>query len=266
MGDEFNKYDEPENNFKLNDMIAASEIDPDDDKVVDKTAPKYYYTKILGDKLNNLKEEDIDVVEVDENKPMNEIQKDVYNKLKRPKKDKNDGVQLVKTVGKPDKKDIVKFIIDNCKKDVPLTINYMKIKGSKWSKPKDSINYIKVSGDALAKPGETPSKDGKKPEVYFKVPDDKDLDEALDQIKQGGDLLNRPAPGDKFQKVTGPELNDVKNYFDDKEKGHMRPTGSLDLPEDDAEQESGNDDKFKGGDVDDECVITKNVGDGVERV
>ena len=73
LGDEFNKYDEPENNFKLNDMIAASEIDPDDDKVVDKTAPKYYYTKILGDKLNNLKEEDIDVVEVDENKPMNEI-------------------------------------------------------------------------------------------------------------------------------------------------------------------------------------------------
>ncbi|MBP3801733.1 MAG: hypothetical protein J6I85_06920, partial [Clostridia bacterium] len=272
LGDEFSKYDEPENNFKLGNLIKASEIDPDDDKIKGDKTPEYYYTKILGDKLNNLKEEDLDLIKAKGDQKMNDIHKDVNNKLKsrpgKPKDENNDGVQLIKTVGKPDKKDIVKFILDSCKKDLPLSIEFMKVSGTPWSKPKDSIHYIKVSGDSLVKPGQALPADGKKPEVYFKVPEEKDVNEALDQIKSCGDLLNRPKPGDKFKKVEGDELKDVKRYFDDKDKGAIRPTGSMDIPFE-PEREERYEDVPEGdtaGEVDKDCVTTKVLGDGVERI
>ena len=273
LGDEFNKYDKPENNYKIKNMIASSEIDPDDDKVKDKT-PEYYYTKILGDKLNNLKEDDLDLIKLDGDGKMNDVHKDVLDKLKnrptKPGKDNKDGVELVKTLGKPDKKDIVKFILDNCKKDLPLNIQYMKMLGSQWSKPKDSINYIKVSGERLTKPDEKPSNDGEEPALYFKVPDDKDLNEALDQIKASSDLLNAPEPEDKFKKVTGDELRDVKKYFDDKDKGIIKPSGSLALEEEPQEEQPKEEEKDKKdkniGDADDKCVTTKVMGDGLERI
>jgi hypothetical protein len=70
--------------------------------------------------------------------------------------------------------------------------------------------------------------------------------------------LNRPEPGDKFQKVTGDELEDVKRYFDDKEKGIMRPTDIAPLPRDPLEG--------KVKDVDPDCVTSKVLGNGIERI
>jgi hypothetical protein len=200
---------------------------------------------------------------------MNEVHKDVLNKLKnRPNKEgknNNDGVQLIKTLGKPDKKDIIKFILDNCKKDLPLTIQYMKISGSQWSKPNDSINYIKVSGDSLSKPEEQTSKDGQIPEIYFKVPNDNDLNETLDQIKSSSDIFNKSGPEDKFKKVTGDELKDVKKYFDDKEKGLIKPSGRLSLTEEVPEEVNleKKDDEVK---IEDNSMTCKVMGDGIERV
>jgi len=263
LGDEFSRYEDPENDFELGKMIEASEIEPYDNVVKGDKTPKYYYTKLIGEKLGNLKEDDIDLVEATRDKPMSDIHTDVrkFFRPKKPGQENNDGVQLIKTVGKPDKKDIIKFILDNNKKDVPLTINYIKVSGTKWAKPNNSINYIKVSGDSLARPGEPLPENGKKPEVYFKVPDDKDMDEALDQIKEGKDLLDRPKPGDKFQRVTGDELEDVKKYFDDKEKGLMKPTDVAPMPRDPTKVTGD-----KVPEFDESCISTKVLGNGIEVI
>ena len=112
--------------------------------------------------------------------------------------------------------------------------------------------------------------DGKKPEIYFKVPDDKDLNEALDQIKSCGDLLNSPGPGDKFTKLEGDELKDVKKYFDDKEKGVMKPSENISLPEVEQKEEIPEEEiqksKPEEEEIDEDCVTTKVLGDGVERI
>jgi hypothetical protein len=129
LGDEFSRYEDPENDFELGKMIEASEIEPYDNVVKGDKTPKYYYTKLIGEKLGNLKEGDIDLVEATSDKPMSDIHTDVrkFFRPKKPGQENNDGVQLIKTVGKPDKKDIIKFILDNNKKDLPLTINYIKV-------------------------------------------------------------------------------------------------------------------------------------------
>jgi hypothetical protein len=87
------------------------------------------------------------------------------------------------------------------------------------------------------------------------------MDEALDQIKEGKDLLDRPKPGDKFQKVTGEELEDVKKYFDDKEKGLMKPADIAPIPRDPTKVP---DDKVP--EFDESCITTKTLGDGIEKV
>ena len=257
LGDELYRYDDPVTNYKVGKLVDASEVDNDEDKIKGDKTPVYYYTHLVGDKMDNLKEGDIDLVRVEPDKNMNDVEKDVVNKLrgKSGKSPNNDGVHLIKTLGKPDKKDIIKFILDSCRKDVPATIQYIKVSGTKWSKPGEPIYYIKITRDNKGKPGESG------PELYFKVAGDKDINDALDQLKDGRDLFSRPVSGDKFDKVTGEELEDAKRFFNDKDRGAMRPTDISPVPINPNEPASD-----YVPEMDSDCVTTKVLNNGVERI
>jgi hypothetical protein len=138
---------------------------------------------------------------------------------------------------------------------VPATIQYIKVSGTKWSKPGEPIHYIKVTRDNKGKPGESG------PELYFKVVGDKDINDALDQLKDGRDLFSRPVSGDKFNKVTGEELEDAKRFFNDKDRGAMRPTEISPVPINPNETPSD-----YVPEMDSDCVTTKVLNNGVERI
>ena len=54
---------------------GVERIDNDEDKIIGDKTPVYYYTHLVGDKMDNLKEGDIDLIRVEPDKNMNDVEK-----------------------------------------------------------------------------------------------------------------------------------------------------------------------------------------------
>ena len=162
--------------------------------------------------------------------------KDIYNKVKGnmtnkpedesndlfviklpPNKNINDVLEKIKTSGtkiknKPKEK-------DKESGEQPYTsLEYIKIKGDSTNKPNlEDEQYIKISGALLNKPDK-----GNEPEQYFKVKGEGNVDEVLDKLKNLGSNWNKSENDeknkDKYEKLSGDTLNNIKNYFKDKTK------------------------------------------------
>ena len=166
---------------------------------------KEVYNKVKGDMTNkpNDGNNDLFVIKIPSNKNINDVLKKV----------KSTGAMTPKKSNESDSKTT---------DDEPYTsLQFVKVKGDGKDKPgsqDEPIQYIKLSGPLLNKPVK-----GNEPEQYYKVKVDGDVNDVLYKLKTLGSNWNKPendpSNKDKYVKLSGNELNNVKDYFKGNEKG-----------------------------------------------
>ena len=208
--DKLSKYAEPDNNAKVEDLFGNRNLEDDLEEQDEQDGGiKYYCRKVLGQSLdkpdNNQLEQVSGDTEMDE----------VYDKLKT-KGDKftspEEGIQLVKTIGNINPKEIDKHMNDTKslydKKDEDGNTSGTTVQSVKVTKPnKDGVNepvqYIKAVRGGL--------KSGEDPISYYKFGGGVDIRDVLDQIQENGKPNGED--GVDYNKVKGDELPEVQKLF-----------------------------------------------------